>query len=339
MKNEDVIFKNERVKNAPRVGLLRLKETKQKMIEEGEHDTKHESSSSDGLEGIDEGKLLVEKDGCWCPGYEDHPSKEGVCRNCGHFETEHNKEEGLCKHTNQVDEKDKQQEEKRRREEEKNRTRRKNINREIFETERSYLDLLRKIKVYRTKLESCLDEKTIWSIFSNSDSLLDLHEDLFSKLEQCIQTHTTISEPSSQGSDINNNEKQSQPIANDSEPCFGPIFVSVGPSFRLYKMYAAAHENALKVIRTIVENEDALNVCKSIIGDPNMPPRDAMLELNSLLIAPIQRIPRYLLLLQDLIKHSTPGSSDHAELEKAHKIIMDVAGQVNTCKKGHFYTQ
>lgn len=289
----------------------RKKKKKKKMIEEGEPDAKHESSSSGGLEGVDEGKLLVEKDGCWCPGYEDHPSKEGVCRNCGHFETEHNKEEGLCKHTNHVDEKDRQQEEKRRREEEKNRTRRKNINREIFETERSYLDLLRKIKVYRTKLESCLDEKTIWSIFSNSDSLLDLHEDLFSKLEQCT-------------------------LANDSEPCFGPIFVSVGPSFRLYKMYAAAHENALKVIRTIVENEDALNVCKSIIGDPNMPPRDAMLELNSLLIAPIQRIPRYLLLLQDLIKHSTPGSSDHAELEKAHKIIMDVAGQVNTCKKRTF---
>lgn len=287
-------------------------------------DAKYESSNSSTTTAgsADEVRSLIEKNGCWCPGYEDHPSKKGVCRNCGHPENEHDEEGGVCKHTEKGNDKDKIQDEKKKREEEKNRARRKNINREILETERSYVEALRKMKVYRTKLEPCLDEKTIWSLFSNSDSLLDLHEDLFSRLEQCIQSHATST----------NDSESKQPEGSENEPCFGPIFVSVGPSFRLYKMYAAAHENAVKVIHTIVEKKDALEVCKSIMGDPDAPPRDAILELNSLLIAPIQRIPRYLLLIQDLIKHSAPESSNRAELEKAHKIILDVAGEVNTCK-------
>lgn len=291
------------------------------------------SSTSSGsiLENTDESRSLIEKDGCWCPGYEAHPSKKGICSNCGHPETDHDEEAGCCKHRDRENDKAKEQEEKKRREEEKNRTRRKNINREILETERSYVTTLRKIKEYRTKLEPCLDEKTIWSLFSNSDSLLDLHEDLFSKLEQCFQMYTTTAGSSTQSSDSNNTEEHKQNTGDADEPHFGPIFVSVGTSFRLYKMYAAAHENAVKAIHTITENEDALNVCKSIVGDPDMAPHDAILELNSLLIAPIQRIPRYLLLLQDLIKHTAPDSSDRADLEKAHKTILEVAGEVNTC--------
>ncbi len=39
-----------------------------------------------------------------------------------------------------------------------------------------------------------------------------------------------------------------------------------------------------------------------------------------------QRIPRYVLLLEDLVKHSPPGHIDHDNLVNAAKRMKDVAG-------------
>lgn len=300
------------------------------------------TNSSDSL-SVEETKELLKGMGCWCPGYESHPTKRGICRNCGHSEADHDKKDGFCNYDGSYStdygnssSDSKQQEEKRQREEEKSRVRRGHINTEILETERSYVAVLRKIKVYREELESCLDEKTIWDLFSNSDSLLELHENLLSKLEQCVQMHKIIASsllsPAENGSGTSNASMARGTMAVDDEPCFGPIFVAIAPMFRLYKMYAAAHDNAVKVIHTIVGKEEVLKVCRGIMGDPDAPPHSAVLDLNSLLIAPIQRIPRYLLLMQDLIKHTPPGSENYVALTKAHEIVQEVAGEVNTCK-------
>ncbi len=46
-------------------------------------------------------------------------------------------------------------------------------------------------------------------------------------------------------------------------------------------------------------------------------PEVANQEINSFLIRPIQRIPRYLLLLRDLVKHTETSHKDYDALAKA----------------------
>jgi hypothetical protein len=52
--------------------------------------------------------------------------------------------------------------------------------------------------------------------------------------------------------------------------------------------------------------------------------------LESFLITPIQRIPRYVLLLTELLKHTEPSHPDHELLQKAIPLVKDVAEFVNT---------
>jgi hypothetical protein len=54
------------------------------------------------------------------------------------------------------------------------------------------------------------------------------------------------------------------------------------------------------------------------------------LDLSSLLITPVQRVPRYVMLLTDLVKHTDAAHPDHAVLEEALVKVRESAGVVNT---------
>jgi len=53
------------------------------------------------------------------------------------------------------------------------------------------------------------------------------------------------------------------------------------------------------------------------------------MDLNSFLIMPIQRIPRYKLLLSEVLKHTDPDHPDFANLTKALKEVDEVAKKIN----------
>eukprot|EP01105_Mastigella_eilhardi_P002727 TRINITY_DN1350_c1_g1_i10.p3 TRINITY_DN1350_c1_g1~~TRINITY_DN1350_c1_g1_i10.p3 ORF type:complete len:271 (-),score=83.99 TRINITY_DN1350_c1_g1_i10:68-880(-) len=57
------------------------------------------------------------------------------------------------------------------------------------------------------------------------------------------------------------------------------------------------------------------------------------LDLLSLLVMPVQRIPRYVLLLKELLKYTPPGEEDAMSLEKALHKMMSVADEINNRKK------
>eukprot|EP00735_Rhodelphis_limneticus_P000941 TRINITY_DN11476_c0_g1::TRINITY_DN11476_c0_g1_i1::g.10947::m.10947 TRINITY_DN11476_c0_g1::TRINITY_DN11476_c0_g1_i1::g.10947 ORF type:complete len:527 (+),score=98.12,sp/Q553D3/GXCJJ_DICDI/28.68/2e-25,RhoGEF/PF00621.15/2.4e-42,Mcp5_PH/PF12814.2/2e+02,Mcp5_PH/PF12814.2/2.4e-05,PH/PF00169.24/0.0093,PH/PF00169.24/1.1 TRINITY_DN11476_c0_g1_i1:66-1646(+) len=57
------------------------------------------------------------------------------------------------------------------------------------------------------------------------------------------------------------------------------------------------------------------------------------LDLRSFLIMPIQRPPRYRLLLEDIIKHSTDGHSDLADLQEALENVKEMASAINENKR------
>ena len=51
--------------------------------------------------------------------------------------------------------------------------------------------------------------------------------------------------------------------------------------------------------------------------------------LASLLLSPIQRVPRYRLLLQELLEHTEVGKDDHSDLKLALESISKVALNIN----------
>jgi len=59
------------------------------------------------------------------------------------------------------------------------------------------------------------------------------------------------------------------------------------------------------------------------------------LKLNALLITPVQRIPRYKMLLEELIKSTPEGHPDKTNLESALKEIESVAWHINEQLREH----
>ncbi len=60
-------------------------------------------------------------------------------------------------------------------------------------------------------------------------------------------------------------------------------------------------------------------------------------RLQGLLIAPVQRIPRYILLLKELLKWTPGESSDHAALDKALQALLSHADRMNKSKKVNIF--
>ena len=57
------------------------------------------------------------------------------------------------------------------------------------------------------------------------------------------------------------------------------------------------------------------------------------LSLDDLLIKPVQRIPRYLLFIKDLLKHTSTSHPDHAPLQQALGELTGLAERVNESER------
>ena len=98
----------------------------------------------------------------------------------------------------------------------------------------------------------------------------------------------------------------------------------------MYKTYAANHEHATEFLDKFKAQSRYEPAMLAIKQNPQFRAPD----LASYLIMPIQRIPRYRLLLADLFKHTPEGHPDHDATAKALELIGDVATAVNEAIKG-----
>lgn len=178
---------------------------------------------------------------------------------------------------------------------------------ELVTTERSYLESL--MRLVTQFMVPCVGECVISTedaqlLFSNTESLYKLHSEFLSYLEE----------------------------AYTSDGSIGKLFVQFGPMLRLYKEYAAEHDKALVTLERLVNKVTFVDFCKTPMGVDEASPESVYLHIASLLITPIQRIPRYLLLFKDLIAHTDPSSEEYANLEKAAALLSEIATEVNQCK-------
>lgn len=111
-------------------------------------------------------------------------------------------------------------------------------------------------------------------------------------------------------------------VQNDDK-LVGAVFIKYVPFFKCYTKYFADYEQSCALIKQLMKKPDfeaaALQQKKSSGG----------LDLESLLITPVQRIPRYKLLLSEILKHTPEAHPDYALIKKALEEVSKMGIIVN----------
>ncbi|XP_077263279.1 FYVE, RhoGEF and PH domain-containing protein 3 isoform X2 [Temnothorax americanus] len=104
------------------------------------------------------------------------------------------------------------------------------------------------------------------------------------------------------------------------------IFHKLAPFFKLYSVYAYDYTQVLNLLRTSQENDPAL---KKFICDQETRPEVGR-KLSSLLITPVQRVPRYQLLVKQVLRHTPYGHREYRHLQACLVEIEKSARHINT---------
>jgi len=107
----------------------------------------------------------------------------------------------------------------------------------------------------------------------------------------------------------------------------GIVFLEKAPVLKLYVEYVNNYDNSVKTIADCLANKNFENFLIETVGLVDTYP------LSTLLIQPIQRIPRYEMLLSDLVKNTWENHPDMESLQKALALIKANAQFVNAQKK------
>ncbi|XP_012228104.2 rho guanine nucleotide exchange factor 39 [Linepithema humile] len=114
------------------------------------------------------------------------------------------------------------------------------------------------------------------------------------------------------------------------------VFHKLAPFFKLYSVYAYDYTQVLNLLQT---NEESNPVFKKFISDQETRP-EVSKKLSSLLITPVQRVPRYQLLVKEVLQHTPYRHKEYkllqaclVEIEKSTKHINTLIAQTEETQK------
>lgn len=96
----------------------------------------------------------------------------------------------------------------------------------------------------------------------------------------------------------------------------------------MYTQFVKDYNSSLATIRACSARPEFKAFLQQAASDPGV----GKTQLSSFLILPVQRIPRYEMLLGDLLKHTSPEHADFPDLKKAVDLIKGVATYVDEKK-------
>uniref|UniRef100_A0A671YKP8 FYVE, RhoGEF and PH domain containing 4b n=1 Tax=Sparus aurata TaxID=8175 RepID=A0A671YKP8_SPAAU len=172
---------------------------------------------------------------------------------------------------------------------------------ELLQTERAYvarLHLLDQVFCLRLTEEAgrgSFPPEVIRNIFSNISSIYSFHgQFLLPDLENCI-SHWSES------------------------PGLGKVMLQHAPFLRMYADYVRNFDQAMELVRTWTERSSAF---RNIIQDIQSQEECCSLTLQHHMLEPVQRVPRYEMLLRDYLKKL---SEDNPDYEFAHKSLQTIS--------------
>ena len=209
----------------------------------------------------------------------------------------------------------------------KSKSKRQRVLQEILQTEKTFVSSLRafykgyvdSISLRDTPLKRELMARgEIALLFSNIEQIITLNTDFLKRLE-----NTMSSWPEESGGDA-------------PHECVGEFFLSVAPLFALYAQYTSNHDLAVDVLKDNYQDRqdylDLMKVCETealrVIKETTGVSRPPQL-IGFYLIMPVQRVPRYKMLLQELLKRTPEGHRDNESLPAAVEEVDKAAHKIN----------
>uniref|UniRef100_A0A8C5CGA0 Vav guanine nucleotide exchange factor 1 n=1 Tax=Gadus morhua TaxID=8049 RepID=A0A8C5CGA0_GADMO len=175
---------------------------------------------------------------------------------------------------------------------------------EIRQTEEKYSATLQSILLHFVKpLQKFLQPQDIESIFINMPALAQTHSSLLLELQISIQHH-------------------------GAENLY-QIFINYKERLLLYGRYCSLVESASKHLEKISSTREDV---KMKLEECSKRANSGRFSLRDLLMVPIQRVLKYHLLLQELVKH-TPDPTAKDNLRAALDAMKDLAQSVNEVKR------
>uniref|UniRef100_H3AA93 Phosphatidylinositol-3,4,5-trisphosphate dependent Rac exchange factor 2 n=1 Tax=Latimeria chalumnae TaxID=7897 RepID=H3AA93_LATCH len=165
----------------------------------------------------------------------------------------------------------------------------------------------RMIQYAESKVDKNVTEETVKMLFSNIEDILAVHKEFLSAIEECLQP-----EPSALHE-------------------MGNCFLQFKDRFHIYHEYCSNHEkaqrllfelNKIRTLRTFLLN------CMLLGGRKN-----TEVPLEGYLVAPIQRICKYPLLLKELLKRTPRRHNDYLAVMEALQAMKAVCSNINEAKR------
>lgn len=175
-----------------------------------------------------------------------------------------------------------------------------NIVEELVKGEETYLDNL---NILGTIFEKNLKQ----TAENNFPDLLQPIKEIFSNLHSITQTSRELLEKL-------NAEIQEHP----DDPLIGKVFIDISAyNFRFYTSYVSGYDERIKKLKILKQNESFNNYLNEL--EANNQDQLKKRTLNDILIHPVKRLPQYQILLERLVKHTTPDHADYISLVASEK--------------------
>ncbi|KAF9288028.1 hypothetical protein BGZ68_000925 [Mortierella alpina] len=126
--------------------------------------------------------------------------------------------------------------------------------------------------------------------------------------------------------------EKEQLLVLDADWCIGDIFIEIAPFLKMYSNYVKTYTSALTHINECMSRNDRF---AEFIKITTKRPECKNLDFQSYLMLPVQRIPRYRMLLESLLRHTPEDHPDHRKLQSAFKSMEHTANFVNETIRQH----
>ena len=200
---------------------------------------------------------------------------------------------------------------------EKMRIRRGNIVREILDTEKTYVTSLRTLvwkfqkpmerHVAEGKKPEICSKEDIKVLFSNIEMILNFNKILFEGIQQRLRNWS-------------------------DEQLLGDIFMKLTDFLRIYVDYVNNFDNAMRLVGNFKKTTPNKEFIKFITKTERLPACKG-LSLESFLIMPVQRVPRYVMLLMDLLKNTWEDHPDYKSLSGVLAKMKETGDFINESKR------
>ncbi|XP_036115633.1 rho guanine nucleotide exchange factor 17 [Molossus molossus] len=186
---------------------------------------------------------------------------------------------------------------------------RKHVTMTLLDTEQSYVESLRTLmQGYMQPLKQpenslLCDPSLVDEIFDQIPELLEHHEQFLEQVRHCVQTW-------------------------HAQQKVGDLLIQSFSKDVLVNIYSAYIDNFLNAKDAVRMAKEARPAFLKFL-EQSMRENKEKQALSDLMIKPVQRIPRYELLVKDLLKHTPEDHPDHPLLLDAQRNIKQVAERIN----------